>query len=1154
MAQLTPTVTGPDGAPRTILTFSTTLATRVFTGTVDPDTVDMEVSINGTPFSADPDFIVFEGTSWAVPNPAVFPEGLELLAGINTILVRAVSLAGSVSTPARIEANLAQESDIGVVGEPPTNITLVKEDQAVNIKVEGLVSPGFQGFNFYASRFAGGGVTGYQRVNLNLVSDSTVAEEIDAIDSLTVDTEVLLTSGGDPAADPLFYRLRGQQEDENEAVLQEDFDQLVEIPETVRSIRTVIELSGVRTIEVYSFRHTRSAGPNDSPATVSIGEFAAVPANEVLYYVMTAVFFDEANLLEFESSFSQEVVGHPLRVTATLGTFPTVSRKDLVRTYITAVQRSSPQVRVEEGSSLRETVIDPFTSEAERVRFIVDFFHRAQAPASLLQVDDPANTGLSDPVATNAYKQVLKQVFQLTNDADVQAIIDQAFEAYASRYGKFRRPGRFARGEVTFFTSTRPTRTILIPLGTVVSGGSATFRTTRSAQIPLNQLASLFDPITGRYQVNVPVQATTVGSSGNVGTGQVRRLVTRISGLSVINASEFFGGDNLETNKQLAERSLRALASVDSGTRLGYLQTAADVPGVIKTNVVQAGNPLMQRDLDDQGEHRGGKVDVWIQGKNDALVTDTFAFSFQIAQDIQFELIGLPADLEFRAVDPEVSAENPIVEMLDFPDAGYEFKNASTGAVFDLADVGITGPGSIRLSTDVIQPPVDLTDVVLGSYRRRIGNTFTFTRQPVSTLTSVVGVVSGTLPDASIALVHPDPPLEKGRSVLAQDFLTITATTDDDGNDVPSGDFIDVTDEAHVLIGEFPEFVDKLGANFLTVTVTNAEKTITYKGPDDPSGDPDYIILLGTQTDPLAIRRLETGDITSGQTVLINYTHDENFTATYTTNLVVSVTQDAIEVQRHATADVIAKEAVQVPLDIQATVVLNQGRSQSDVDPELRTNLENFISSKRLGEPVRQSDIIHVIEQTIGVSYVVVPLTRLVRGQGSQVVREKLVTQLSADVTQLPSLSSESFLVWIIDEPLDAATANGGGAENEFRGVFEDDIAMALAAGSVQLSSLGLVDGQAAIVGAGGAVIAGFTDAATLAADGFTTPAEQETERKRRTANKVLVSTLASDSPVNHQYAITYLVGLDSGAKDVDPGAAEHLVIGDLLFTYDQDQ
>jgi hypothetical protein len=167
----TPKVIGPDGVARTVTIFSTTIANRFFAGTMGADTVDMQISIRGSAFTSDPDLIIFEGTSFSFPNPTSFPGGLELVQGSNLIEVRSVSFSGAVSNVARVEVTLVTEADIGLIGEPPTNVSVERLEDSVVIQVEGITDPTFQGINFYASRFQGGGAVGYQRINVNVVSD-----------------------------------------------------------------------------------------------------------------------------------------------------------------------------------------------------------------------------------------------------------------------------------------------------------------------------------------------------------------------------------------------------------------------------------------------------------------------------------------------------------------------------------------------------------------------------------------------------------------------------------------------------------------------------------------------------------------------------------------------------------------------------------------------------------------------------------------------------------------------------------------------------------------------------------------------------------------------------------------------------------------------
>ena len=1152
MATSTPQFYGPDGVLREVVYFSTTMERRFFQGTTTSDTVDVQVSINGGGFTSDPEFVLFNGAAWTVPNPAAEANGLLLYAGVNTVEVRAVLLSGSVTSAAKATVTLVDEAAVGVVALPPTGVTVEQLDQAVRLDVPQVDAAGFQGFNFYASLYAGGGSVGYTRVNLNTVTTGTVTQTTTDFANVLVNADVLVDPLGNPVADPLYWRLTATQEDRNEVALQVDLNEAYEVPEVARKLRLTGTLSSVEDVVVYSFEHNRLATPVSTPPTIAVGSFASALLETPLYYVVTAVYYNAAQNLEYESAYSPEVVAHPLSITTALGAFPTTSRQDIVRSFITSVHRSNPQIKVEAGSVLRDTVVDPFSTEAERLRFVLDFFHRARTPTLLLQVDDPSGSGTSVAVASSPYKLGLKSAFYLTSDASVQALVNSCFDAYASNFGVVRRPSTYAQGEVTFFTTTRPTGSLVVALGTVVAGGGQQFATTRAASISFAQLASYYNPVTGRYQVTVPVQAVTPGPAGNVGAGQVRTLVTRIPTLSVTNSAPMFGGASTESNLALTERTLNTLASVDSGTERGYYQTAAGVPGVVSVAIVGAGNPLMQRDLYD-GRHLGGKVDVWVQGANLATVTDTFAFTYEIDQDVQFVLVGDVADLTFQAVDPSLSPSNPIVEVLDYPLAGFEFKNATTGEVFDLTGVAVTSYNTVQLNTALVQPTVTLTDVVLGSYRRRAGVDFVLPRQPVTAVTSVVGTVSGALPTTAYTLFRPNSPLAYGRSTLAGDYLNVSGYTDPTtGELVPSGDTLTVTDEVHVLVGAYPEFLDNLGALYYTIEVWNADKTVQYKGPNDPSGDPDYAVDLGTQTTAVAITRLDTGAIPNGATVLVSYAHDENFVVTYTTNVLVSTAQNAVDEKKHATADVLAKEAVVVPLDIEATVVLEQGQDRSTVDTTLRTNLANFFTQLRLGDAVRQSDLIGVMEDTTGVSYLVVPLSKLVRQAGSQVVQEPLSTDVAYDSTLLTSLTTSAALVYILSQELSTATVDGGGATGDYKGVFQDEVALDLLAPDALLTSLGTVAGRTYILGDGGRSIAGYSDDATLIAQGYTTPSQIAARRLELTANRVLVSLPIGDSPTAHTYTVTYIAGVDTGAKDVDPGEAEYLTLGTLTLTYDE--
>ena len=56
------------------------------------------------------------------------------------------------------------------------------------------------------------------------------------------------------------------------------------------------------------------------------------------------------------------------------------------------------------------------------------------------------------------------------------------------------------------------------------------------------------------------------------------------------------------------------------------------------------------------------------------------------------------------------------------------------------------------------------------------------------------------------------------------------------------------------------------------------------------------------------------------------------------------------------------------------------------------------------------------------------------------------------------------------------------------------------------------------------------------------------------TANHVLISLPIGVSPTAYSYATIYVVGQDSGTKDIDVGPTEYAIIGNLTLTYDEDR
>jgi len=1131
---------GPDGVLRSDLIFSTTTTSKFLTGTLPSDTAVVEVSIRGQAYSADPDLVYFTATSFIIPSPSAYPNGLDLVSGPNEVLIRTTNLVGAISNPARAIINLIASSSDSL-GTPPSGITVERQDDSVTITLTGLSDTRVTGYNFYASISPGGGSSGYSRINLYPVT--TFAQE-------DVTTEFGTIEAKFPTLKTSNLRLLTVVSQENIAGTSlstaPDINGLMDVPDNTSRIDARISYSSVEAVKYYSFQHSRVAGVSSIPPTISNNSFAVIDPSDYLYYITTALYYDPATNLEFESPYSVEVVGAPVNIQRgnALG-IPITTRQTILQDTVLSIYRTRTDIAIQPGSVIRDTFIDPFLSEAERIRFVLDFVYRASSFETLLQLDDPTNIGVSLAVSQAPYKQALGRALFLTSDSDIQAVIDRAFEKLASNYGVYRQQGNRAEGDATFYTTRTPTRTLTIPLGSPVSANGVTFRVLVGASIPYATAASFYDPVTKRYLVRVPVRADNPGSAGNIGRDQLKTGAP--SGLSVTNDADFFGGTDQDTNRQLAVAAMGKLSSVDVGTEQGYLQTVAKSAGVIQVNEVPAGDPLMFRDLDPAtGRHVGGMVDLWVRGVQPSTLSDTFAFTYQKKRDVQFVVVGDPANYRFRAVDSSLSLSNPIAGMLDYPALGMGLRDATTGLWFDLTGVTFISYDTVQLDITIAQPTLTYGDVLLGDYRLRTGDKFVFPTQPVSQVTSLVGEVSGTLDGSLYSLVHPDSPLNYGRSSRAGDYLQVSGTA------IPTGNLITVTSESHTVLGFYTEYLNKLGVESLSVVVTDLASIVTYRGPWDPSGTPDYTIEEGTQTIPLSIKRTSSSAITDGQTVLVSYQYNENFTVSYKSNVLVAMTQLAVNRKRHIQADVLVKEAIPSGVDLTSTIVLVPGTDKDLVDSSIRADLASFLATLQLGASFRRSDCIDILSRSIGVSYVVLPLTKMSRSSGSLVMLEDLTTDQIGDIRRVDGWSNYVNAVWLLNNEFSAPTTiGGGGTSGDFKAVYKNDVVMPLQVSNPEL--LASYPGKAYIIGSGGLAIPGFSDDATLIAQGYITATEILTRRAEISANRVLVALPVGDSPANATYAATYITTDDPNEKDISLGVAEYFIPGVIQFTFDED-
>jgi hypothetical protein len=1121
----------------TQLVVTTNLYNLILTGTVDANTVDVQVNINNAGFVSDPTLVGLAVPDFTIPNLASFPNGLPLERGSNTISIRAIDLSGAVSPVSTATVTVVTDTDLQLVQAPPTGIQLGRFATSIELSWADTGSDA-TGFNVYASTGSGGTNSGYLRVNSDLIpASSPVQTSIEEfpVQSWSYDFQ-------DSPNDDFQVISRTVDSDSGTVIDQKSLNQvsLLQNP----NYRYAVTVSALATVKQYKFSHDRDASLGSGILNNDV--FSSVLSDEPLYYVITAVYYDKLSGVLQESRYSPELSGAPLPLNTLIRGIKIRDQRLITQDYIGEIQKKEQTLSLIPGSTVREVHIEPFSNEAQKVYFLADFVHRAKSFPALLAIDDPGLTGTSVPVSQSQYKQSLRTALSINDDSAVQSLIDNAFDSLAANCSIPRQGPRAAQVLQTFYTTVKPVRDLIILQGAVITSSNSSsaprFITKSQATIPASSAQSFYNPATRRYEIRVQAVADTPGTIGNVPAETLDSVVSGAVGLQTVNEVTADFGRDRQSNLGLSEDCLRAASSLDPGTPGGYETTSTGTSGVLDVKVVISGDPEMMRDYDPiRAKHIGGKVDIYVKGTNERTITETFAFQFESALNVRFDVIDA-TNLVFRARDSRLTPSNPIQEMLFNPGQNLGLRNHSNlpTTSYDLTGVAILDYQTIRLSTLIPQPETMLDDFIEGDYRFRSNSKFTASVQPILRVTSVIGTLSGVIdPTAGFTLYKIQDPLLEGESTIAKDYVVINQI-----NNVPAGISIPVNDEQHVLIGQFQEPLGSVGINVFTIKVYSLDRTILYNGPD--AVNPDYLIVAGSQTETAKIVRSTDSSILSGGTVSVDYEHDENFDMTYVVNDVLQQLQARVQKRRHTTADVLVKQAVENPMALEMTIQLLPNSVQSTTDQAVRTNVSVLLDGKKTGQSVHQTDIVSKVETATGVDYIVQPFTRMTLRDGATRIREAVLS----DYDFLPSLSRSNNAVYILTQNLPYATMDGGGPATVHHGVYKDELLMQE---SPDLVSVGMSVNLSYIIGNQGAVIPGYSDEATLRPIGVT-DAGVEAERLRRTANHVVVSldfgVVPADTPSAHSFAATYVISGDTGSKDINTTGIEYLTPGDLVITY----
>lgn len=927
-----------------------------------------------------------------------------------TLLRRTVlGMVGPVlgeSTSSLVAVAVVAENDITASADRPTSTEMRRAQNYIKLLMpaSGITlnaDSDFAGCNFYVSLTPG---SSYVRMNDVLVTDPDESETV----STTVDVSEYDESAGDLH---------------------------------VQTTKTNVVERTFYTFEFTTTVLTKLITEGKIP-NVFLADGQTLNTGQRFYFVMTSVVFDKVLNEAVESPYTIEFEGSFVEYTTNYKSLPQRSRNDIIFSMSRDLMANNSKVIVVAGSVLRD-MMDPISLELERFYAIQDFIFATMSMDTLVKYDDADGDGISDPMSTSINKRRLAAALGIRDEVTLQLLIDEQFDKAASNYDLLRMENTRAIGTALLFVTTAPSSDILIPEGTSISyPGDATrglqsvaFLTRGTYVMDASNLDYYYNPSQGRWEIEVNIQARLPGSKGNVPARTITRVDTGNSTLQVVNMQPTLYGSDRETNQSLANRVKLARSSFDSGTEPGYAEVSYGVPGVLQARVEKEGDPLMMRDYDEESQsHIGGKVDIYLKGSSLVQVVDQVAFKYEYPIDTYGNKVGERFDVadalsfRLRCRNTKVGESSPIVIV-------HRARNVTRGSDYDLTSLQVTSDGNtIILASTLANMTIGLAtmDVVEVDYRYRSSNTLVLDNQPVMSIDQVTDS-NGTVVDTSkYQLVKLEDPLENGNSNIAKDAIQFLFNDDDDIEE-----FVTITDESHDMLLDTDARLLYKGVDESTIVVKSQEATpVTYVL------DVDYSIVHGDEVEYTYLELLPNGMIRHGDQVNVTYNAAVNFNVTYTVNSLIGQVASKVAVMKHACADVAVKQAVENQLDMAFKVVRKVGVDKTLLKSRVQRTLANFVRRLNMGTTLSQDDVINVVRGVDGVRSVQMPLTRLMKRNGSFIALDNVGSPGFEIYQRTGAGGVTSYRT--VSSVLEYSTTDNGGPSNLFRGIYEDSRPLSL--------------------------------------------------------------------------------------------------------------
>lgn len=176
----------------------------------------------------------------------------------------------------------------------------------------------------------------------------------------------------------------------------------------------------------------------------------------------------------------------------------------------------------------------------------------------------------------------------------------------------------------------------------------------------------------GYYYYDIEATSASAGAIYNVGANTIVNKIDTLDNniLSFTNPIAFTGGTDEESDMSLAFRIKLALQGANIGTKYGYLSYVLKQDSVEDAKVVAAGDKDMIRDLNNEGIHDGGKVDIYIKGQE--LVDNSLTITLN-NNNTYFEDGNIYTNLDIEDDNKPINSIKSITYTID--DVIYNYTN-----------------------------------------------------------------------------------------------------------------------------------------------------------------------------------------------------------------------------------------------------------------------------------------------------------------------------------------------------------------------------------------------------------------------------------------------------------------------------------------------